>query len=54
MRQNVTGILNGDIRLFLPPFHALGQALLYCSTIFFNFKFWSIFATQEEGLLLET
>ena len=40
MRQNLIGILNGDqIRLFLQPSQALGQALLYCSTTIFNFKF---------------
>ena len=30
MRQNLIGILNGDIQLFLQPCQALGQALL-CS-----------------------
>ena len=40
MRQNLIGILNGDqIRLFLQPSQALGEALLYCSTTIFNFKF---------------
>ena len=38
-RQNLIGILNGDIRLFLQPSQALRQALLYCSTTIFNFKF---------------
>ena len=53
-RQNLIGILNGDIRLFLQPSQALRQALLYCSTTIFNFKFWNILPTPKWGLLLQT
>ena len=44
MRQNLIGILNGDIQLFLQPSQALGQVLLYCSTTIFNFKILKHFA----------
>ena len=54
MRQNLIGILNGDIQLFLQPSQALGQVLLYCSTTIFNFKFWNILLTPEGGLLSQT
>ena len=37
--EPLIGILNGDIRLFLQPFQALRQALLYCSITIFDFKF---------------
>ena len=54
MRQNLIGILNGDIQPFLQPSQALGQVLLYCSTTIFNFKFWNILLTPKGGLLLQT
>ena len=50
MRQNLTGILNGDIQLFLQPSQALGRALLYA--VFnnnFQFPILKHFADPEGG-----
>ena len=39
MRQNLIGILNGDIQLFLQPSQALGQAGVAIEKALFNNNF---------------
>ena len=50
IRQDLIGILNGDIQLFLQPSQALEQAgvAIHCSTTIFNFQFRKILPTPKE------